>query len=146
MIAFMAPPGAVFGHTATVEKAPAERRTDDALLLCAVFNSFTFDWLARQKAATHLSLYILEGLPVPSFGAAARAFLAHGALALSTSAEAPRGALRARIDAAVAATYGLDRDGYAHILGSFSHRSWPEAPAMCLDAFDRVNDWLTLRV
>jgi hypothetical protein len=64
MIAFLAPPGTVFGHTATVEKAPWAREPADALLLCALFNSFTFDWLIRQKAATHLSLYLLDGLPI----------------------------------------------------------------------------------
>ncbi|HYZ23994.1 MAG TPA: hypothetical protein VE690_17740 [Rhodopila sp.] len=56
MIACIAPPGTVFGHTATVEKTPWARDLDDALVLCAVFNSFAFDWLVRLKAATHLSL------------------------------------------------------------------------------------------
>src|ERR1700761_5203818 len=65
MIACIAPPGVVFGHTATVEKAPWARANADALVLCAVFNSFPFDWLARQKASTHLSLYLLDALPMP---------------------------------------------------------------------------------
>ena len=56
MIACMAPPGTVFGHTATVEKTPWARPIADALTLCALFNSFPFDWLVRQKTATHLSL------------------------------------------------------------------------------------------
>jgi hypothetical protein len=61
MIACLAPPGVVFGHTATAEKAPWARANADALVLCALLNAFPFDWLVRQKAATHLSLYILGG-------------------------------------------------------------------------------------
>jgi hypothetical protein len=47
-----------------------------------------------------------------------------------------RGRLRAAIDAAVAHAYGLDRDQYAHVLGSFPHTSDREAPKRCLAAFD----------
>ena len=156
MIACIAPPGVVFGHTATVEKAPWARTEADALVLCALFNSFSFDWLVRQKAATHLSLYILEALPVPRFGDAERRFLADGALRLSCNhasyaalwtqrtgqawtaplADNVRQTLRAQIDAVVAMSYGLRRGEYEQVLASFSHRSLPAAPALCLAAFD----------
>ncbi|HQT75441.1 MAG: hypothetical protein B7Z80_00190 [Rhodospirillales bacterium 20-64-7] len=152
MIACIAPPGTVFGHTATVEKAPWARSIADALALCAVFNSFPFDWLVRQKAATHLSLYILDALPMPDLPEHEWRFLAQGALLLScqhAGYDALRQALpddpplpavrqdvlRARIDAVVARGYRLTREGYAQVLRGFSHRSWPEAPALCLDAF-----------
>ena len=154
MIACIAPAGVVFGHTATVERAPWARANAEALVLCALFNSFAFDWLVRQKAATHLSLYILDALPVPRFSEVAQRFLAHGALRLSCShagydalwreqvggrrVATARQALRAQIDAVVADAYGLDRDGYARVLGSFSHRSDPEAAAACLEAFATV--------
>ena len=154
MIACIAPPGVVFGHTATVEKAPWARTNADALVLCALFNSFSFDWLVRQKAATHLSLYILEALPVPRFGDAERRFLADGALRLSCNhasyaalwtqrtgqawtaplADNVRQTLRAQIDAVVAMSYGLRRGEYEQVLASFSHRSLPAAPALCLAA------------
>jgi hypothetical protein len=147
----------VFGHTATVEKSPTARTNADALVLCALFNSFAFDWLIRQKAATHLSLYLLNALPVPDFGDATRRFLADAALRLTCNhagyenlwreqrgGEMPtlpaddRKALRAQIDAAVAQAYGLDRAGYAQVLASFSHRSAPENPSLCLQAFDAL--------
>ena len=83
MIACIAPPGTVFGHTATVEKTPWGRPIAAALALCALFNSFPFDWLVRQKAATHLSLYLLRGLPVPAFSDSESRFLAGAALRLS---------------------------------------------------------------
>lgn len=136
MIACMAPKNVVFGHTATVEKAPWARDPSDALVLCALFNSFPFDWLIRLKAATHLSLYLLDTLPVPSFSDPARRFLAQGARRLSCGPPDPE--LRAGVDAVVAKAYGLDRDQYEHVLRGFSHRSDPDAASRCLAAFDRL--------
>jgi hypothetical protein len=154
MIACIAPPGVVFGHTATVEKAPWSRPNADALALCALFNSFPFDWLVRLKAATHLSLYILDAVPVPRFRTAAYGFLTHAALSLSCNHAAYAGLwreyvpgpmrrdgdtdLRPRIDAIVANAYGLTRDQYDHVLRGFSHRSHLDAPARCLAAFDEL--------
>ncbi len=155
MIACIAPPGTVFGHTATVEKAPWARADADALVLCAVFNAFPFDWLVRQKASTHLSLYILDALPVPALDDTQRRFLAHAALRLSCTHAGyaalwreqigggrvqpeSRWHLRARTDAMIADAYGLDRAGYQHVLASFSHRGWPGAPELCLAAFDTL--------
>ena len=153
MIACIAPPGTVFGHTATVEKTPWARSLDDALLLCAVFNSFAFDWLVRLKAATHVSLYLLDGLPMPDLSADDQRFLARAAAILSGHASeeyGPRCArtadepllelqpdlLRAQIDGTVARGYRLTRKDYAHVLTGFSHRIWPRAKALCLEAFD----------
>jgi hypothetical protein len=135
LIACMAPPGTAFGHTATVEKTPWARSLADALTLCALFNSFPFDWLVRQKTATHLSLYLLNGLPVPDLSAP---FLVQATLELSTGRMESHAAwiLRAEIDAQVARQYGLTRDQYLHILASFSHRSHPHAAGLCLAAFD----------
>ena len=81
MIAFIAPPGAFSAIPQRWKKRPARVPLADALILCALFNSFAFDWLVRQKAATHLSLYLLEALPVPRLRNRAGAFLAHAASA-----------------------------------------------------------------
>jgi hypothetical protein len=154
MIACIAPPDVVFGHTATVEKSPWSRPSADALILCALFNTFPFDWLVRLKAATHLSLYILNALPVPNLDDPTRKFLAHAALRLScinTKYTAlwqeqtgtrmianNTGKLRYQVDAIVANAYGLTREQYDHILRGFSHRSNPDAPTHCLAAFDEL--------
>ncbi|MBS0638757.1 MAG: N-6 DNA methylase [Proteobacteria bacterium] len=138
MIAFLAPPGVVFGHTATVEKTPWARPAEHALLLCALLNSFCFDWLVRQKAATHLSLYILDALPVPDLNGAQRRFLANAAHRLSV-AKVRDDPLRANVDAVIAQAYGLNRAAFAHLLSGFSHRSRPDAPAQCLAAFDALS-------
>jgi hypothetical protein len=49
-----------------------------------------------------------------------------------------RWAVRAAIDAVVADAYGLDRAQYAHVLSTFSHRSYPKAPELCRIAFDEL--------
>ncbi len=134
-IATIAPPGSVFGHTATVEKQPSGRPLAHAQVLCAVMNSFGFDWLVRQRAATHLSLYILDSMPMPALSAADYAALAQ-ATALLSGNPAAHWDVRAAVDARVAHGYGLDRAQYRHILGTFGHRSFPDAPALCLAAFD----------
>jgi len=49
-----------------------------------------------------------------------------------------RWAVRAAIDAVVAEAYGLSREQYAHVLSTFSHRSYPKAPDLCLARFDEL--------
>jgi hypothetical protein len=49
-----------------------------------------------------------------------------------------RWAVRAAIDAVVADAYGLSRAQYAHVLSTFSHRSYPKAPELCLACFDEL--------
>jgi hypothetical protein len=44
--------------------------------------------------------------------------------------------VRAAVDAVIADAYRLSRDQYAHVLSSFTHKSYPRAPDLCLDAFD----------
>jgi hypothetical protein len=156
MIAAMIPPGHVFGHKGTCEKKPWERPNTEALLLCALFNSFSFDWCVRRKTAASVSLFILHGCPAPVLSKAAARFLAHGALRLSCShagydalwqaelgpvpneplADGDRALLRAAMDAVIAHAYGLARDDYRHILSGFGHKTFPSAPAQCLAAFD----------
>jgi hypothetical protein len=168
-IVAMLPPGVLCGHTISVERRPARRPNAAALSLVGVMNSFPFDWLLRQKAAAHVSLYILSELPAPRLAADAERFLAHGTLRLccnhrgfaslwreqlgiawqeATSrrswpviaAEADRRRLRAAMDAVVAHAYGLCRAQYDRVLASFSHKSFQAAPALSLAAFDELEN------
>ena len=157
MIAAIIPPGNVFGHKGTCEKAPWKRPDSSALILCAIFNSFAFDWCIRRKIAASVSLFMLHSCPVPELSPKAVSFVAHGALRLSyrhagfeqlwhDQLQAPpleadlatRAMLRAAIDAVVAHGYGLIRDDYRHILGDFSHKKDLAAPERCLAAFDSI--------
>jgi hypothetical protein len=166
-IAAFTSPGYLFNDTAPTERTPHARCNADALLLCAMLNSFVFDWALRQKAAATVNLFILEACPVCEPDADAARFLVHGALRLSANhagyaplwqeqlasawqeaapsrrwpavaAPAARWRLRAAIDAMVARAYGLSRAAYAHILGSFVHKRFSDAPALCLAAFDAI--------
>lgn len=159
MIAAIIPPGHVFGHKGTCEKAPWLRPTATALMLCAVFNSFSFDWCVRRKIAASVSLFMLNGCPAPTLSRAAERFLAHGALRLSCrhagyarlwreqlgdapdlATRADQITLRAAMDAVVAHSYGLSRDDYHHILTSFSHKVDPSTPEQCRVAYDALNE------
>jgi hypothetical protein len=166
-IATLLPPGVLCGHTISVERRPARRPNAAALLLVGVMNSFAFDWLLRQKAAIHVSLYILSELPAPRLEPTAERLLAHGSLRLCCNhqgfaplwqeqfgeawretsprgswpvlgAEVDRWRVRASMDAVVAHAYSLSRAQYERILASFSHKSFPAAPALCLAAFDEL--------
>ncbi len=46
--------------------------------------------------------------------------------------------VRAAIDAVVADAYGLSRDQYEHVLSTFSHKSYPKAPELCLARFEEL--------
>jgi hypothetical protein len=48
--------------------------------------------------------------------------------------------VRACIDAVVAMFYGVSRSHYETVLGSFSHRTFPKAPYLCLEAYDELKD------
>ncbi|MDK9701107.1 MAG: hypothetical protein OEM52_13275, partial [bacterium] len=42
------------------------------------------------------------------------------------------------IDAVIAQAYGLSREQYEHVLSTFSHKSYPKAPTLCLAKFDEL--------
>jgi hypothetical protein len=126
------------------------------LILCAVLNSFAFDWIVRRKIGSHLSQYIVQTLPLPPLTPSDESFLSQSALSLcanhagfasvigdsagipAVAATEDRARLRAEIDAVVAVAYGLSRDQFSRILADFSHKSAPSAPALCLQAFDKL--------
>jgi hypothetical protein len=166
-IAAVLPPGVLCGHTISVERRPSRRPNAVALTLVGVMNSFPFDWLLRQKAAVHVSLYILSELPVPELAPDAERFVAHGCLRLCCNhrgftslwreqvgaawrettphrswpvitADTDRWHLRAAMDAVIAHAYGLSRVQYERILACFSHKSCTTAPALCLAAYDGI--------
>ncbi len=163
----MALPGLSAVHSAVAETEPQKRPSHAALSFLAAVNSFSFDYLIRLQVGAHLSKFILEAIPFPPTPNSVSIFLAHQALRLSAqhagyaplwreqlgeawreagaaftwpvlSGDAARWAVRAAIDAVVAHAYGLTRDQYAHVLSTFSHSSYKDAPRQCLAAFDEL--------
>jgi hypothetical protein len=57
---------------------------------------------------------------------------------LFLSGDAARWDFGAAIDAVVANAYGLTCDHYAHVLSTFSHAIYQDAPRQCLAAFDEL--------
>lgn len=112
--------------------------------LTTIINSFVFDWVARFKVNFHVTLSIFRELPVPNIASGTPHFDAivprAACLTCTTSAFADlwqavmgtpwqeslaatdpgeRQRLRDELDAIVAHLYGLSRDEFAHILGTF---------------------------
>jgi len=124
------------------------------------------DWLARQLVAANVNLFIVNRLPVASSGVA-EPQIAHLALRLVSihsgyaflwreqlgsiwretkppftwpvlATDDERWEVRSAIDAVVADAYGLSREQYQHVLSTFSHKSYPKAPELCLAKFDEL--------
>lgn len=160
-------PGVTTGEKGPGERKPWGRPLLRPLSVLAIGNSFTFDCCLRSKVAATVNLFILNGCPVPPlrpflWGFFSRAALrlvcrhsGYGMLWTDQVADAwreptplhtwpvldgddARWAVRAAIDAVVADAYGLDRRQYEHVLSSFTHRSYPKAPELCLAAFDEL--------
>lgn len=167
-VAALLPPGCTATNTCKVEWTPQKRANTFALLAVAVGNSLCFNWLARLRIDKDFNGYLLNEIPVPDLPNAAVSAVIHGAARLVANEKAfaplwreqfgsewrePNGkaprfpvletdearwAARASIDAVVAEAYGLDRAQYEHVLASFSHKSYPAAPALCLEAYDEL--------
>jgi hypothetical protein len=160
------PPGCCCGNKAPTEKHPWKRPTVAALWILSQVNSYLFDFLLSLRVRATVNAFIRDSIPLPKLIPALLS-LAHSALRLSSnhSGYAPlwreqlgdtwrepkspftwpvlatddeRWEVRAAIDAVVADAYGLNREQYAHVLSAFSHKSYPQAPALCLAKFDEL--------
>ena len=123
-----------------------EQRTSlsgmEMLLLCAVFNSFTIDWMIRRKITNHLNMFYVYQVPVPRLTARDAAFapiVERSARLICTTAEfdglakevglksrrqgatdaVERAKLRAELDGLIAHLYGLTEAEFAHVLSTF---------------------------
>ena len=161
-------PGLLYFHSALPERDPHLRPNANALLLTALCNSFSFDWIIRQLVAANVTFNFLDSVPVPVL-ADSRRFLVHASLRLhanhsgyealwreqlhelhesqetamtwpALSSAIDRLRVRATIDAVIAQAYGLSRHQYGHVLSAFSHSSYPESPELCLAAFDELHE------
>lgn len=167
VLATLVSPPAVTAYTLLTERSPALRPVRAALELLSILNTFLLDWVARLQVQTHLNLTIFRRLPIPNT-AESRSLRVHLVTRLLCNHELfvpvwkavfgdvwrepgktpscwpvlatddERWAVRAAIDAVVADAYGLSRDQYAHVLSTFSHKSYPKAPRLCLAAFDEL--------
>ena len=86
--------------------------------LCALFNSYALNAIARMLMGGHLTTSLVEGLPVPAWtNSPAQRRIARLAVTLSRRHDSSR--VAAALHAAVARLYGLDDKSFAHILEGF---------------------------
>jgi len=152
------PAGVLCGNSAPAEAEPWGRPVAAALLVCALGNSCVVDYLLRVRSSANLNQFILREVAVPDLSAI-EPLLVGTALRLSSNHEGYAGLwrelgkgsgqrfpvvgdpdlrlrLRARLDAAVAHAYGLSQPQFEHVLGTFTHRSAPALPTLCLEAYE----------
>ena len=167
LIAALLTPGTTSGHTVTHEKNPSERTVASICLAIALLNTYSVDWVSRLSTASHVTKFILNMTPVPSVP---HSFLVHSSIRLTCNhtgylplwqeqlgnewrepnkelltfpvlpTNDERWQIRVAIDAVVADAYGLNREQYAHILSTFSHKSYPKASQLCLACFDELQN------
>lgn len=167
LVISMLPPPWLSGDSVFAEHSSPQRPTSSALAFAGACSVFSADFCARLMVGANVNLFIANRVPVVVAPTVAP-FLAHATLRLCSNhtgyaplwreqlgdnwrepERAPftwpvlegddaRWAVRAVIDAAAAAAYGLSREQYAHVLSTFSHSSYPRAPELCLAAFDEL--------
>lgn len=160
-------PGTVTQDKNPSERLPNARPNSVALALLAFANSFGFDFCLRQYVSSAtVNYFFLARTPTPDLKQI-KMFLSHSALRLTCNhagyaplwaeqlgdewregtprhtwpvlaGDDARWDVRAAIDAVVAQAYGLSREQYAHVLSTFSHKSYPRAPQVCLAKFDEL--------
>lgn len=159
-------PGIICNHSTGIESNPNVRPDFIALSTCAALNSYFADWQVRQRASSNISAFIFRGTRLP-VALTSNKFLAHSSLRLICNHEGykslwheqlgnvwreagvaftwpvllgedARWSVRTAIDAVVAQAYDLTREQYVHVLSSFSHSSYLDAPNLCLAAFDEL--------
>lgn len=166
LIATILPPRNVCTQSISVErKIKAPRWV--ACILTSLWNTYVFDFIARQKIGAAVNKFILNTQPVPILDGI-QLFLVHSAVRLvcnhsgfkslwheqmndewreSTSKEyefpilssvSDRWNLQAAVDAVIAYRFGLEADQYKYVLDSFPHTTAPEAPKLCLSMFDEL--------
>lgn len=134
LIAAMVPARTVTTHTIFCLRGAADETVH--WFLCAIFNSFTANYLVRLRGGTHVPAAAIHQLPVPILRRGGREFLRIATLARSAASDA---VARAEIHGRSALAYGLDDADFVHVLGTFP--LVPEVErAAALEAFRRVRD------
>ena len=162
------PFGCATGDTAHAERLAAKRTPNcRRLLLMSVWTSFPAEWTLRQRVRAHVNMFIADATPIPATNPSASRLLVHGSLRLvanhakyqdlwqeqlsSVWRESKpvfdwpvvegiddRWRVRSVMDALVADAFQLARNQYDHLLSTFTHKSYPAAPGLCLERFDEL--------
>lgn len=117
LIAAVLPPGVVTTHTLFCLKDHLE---DDAQhFLCGIFNSFVANYLVRLRVGTHVTVAIVERLPVPRPPADSVEFQRVAALSRALAEWPADREAAMMLQAHAAQLYGLTAMEFQHVLDSF---------------------------
>jgi len=114
LIAAILPPGTVSVHTVFCRRGKLAR--SEERVLCALLNSYVANYWVRRWVTLHVTATVMARLPVPRPTGDLFDELEAACLALSAG---QRPEVDAKLQAACAEAYGLDRDAFAHILNTF---------------------------
>jgi hypothetical protein len=117
LIAAMLPPDVVSTHTLFCVKDDVDLEIQQ--FVCAIFNSFVANYLVRLRVNTHVTVAIVEKLPVPRPARDAAGFRSLVELSRRLSKTPDDGPTGARLQAIAAALYGCTDGEFHHILDSF---------------------------
>ncbi|MFN6563233.1 MAG: Eco57I restriction-modification methylase domain-containing protein [Nostoc sp. ChiSLP01] len=140
MIATILPSNVFCGHSLNI--ASPTNENESTLFICAVLNSFCFDFSLRQQVSANLTMFFIYQTPVPRLTKNDRYFndiVQRAAKLICTTPEfdelaqevslvshqqgvtdeTERAKLRAELDGMVAHLYGLTEDEFSYILTTF---------------------------
>jgi hypothetical protein len=140
MIATIVAPGSFTGNSLNVGFEPSQ--SNEALLLCALLNSYVFDFQLRQQVTANLNMFFIYQTPVPRISpdsVPGKALVERAAKLICTTPEfdslaigvglrdhrdgvtaaTNRTKLRAEIDGLVAHLYGLTESQFEHVTATF---------------------------
>jgi Putative DNA-binding domain len=130
-------------NSTTIKVTETGISNKEMLFLCAITNSFTLDWMIRQKVTTTLNMFYIYQLPVPRLTEGDRFFheiveraaklicttpeydelavetLHVTSLQCGVTDESERAKLRAELDGMIAHLYGLTESEFEYILTTF---------------------------
>lgn len=116
LIAALVPAGTVTTHTVFCLKTRLDLASQH--FLCGVFNSYVANYLVRMRVGSHVTAAIVARMPVPKPDAGSPGFRRIVRLSEALS-RGRRGERLARLNAAVAALYGLTPPEYSRVLETF---------------------------
>jgi hypothetical protein len=120
LIAAIVPPRAVTTHTLFCLKTSLSH--DAQHVLCALLNSFVANYLVRMRVNTHVTVALISRLPVPLISPPDPSFTTLASLSRALAgSNRPIEEMKeyARLQATVAQLYGLTKEEFEHVLGTF---------------------------
>ncbi len=117
LIATILPAGVITTHTLFCLRDP--RADEIQHFLAGIFNSFVANFMVRLRVTTHVTVAIVQRLPVPKPACGSAPFATIATLARRLAADPGNLQDLAQLQGAAARLYELDTPAFAHVLSTF---------------------------